>query len=59
MPSKEAAVILFKVKAGCVIPWHWHTPAERIVVKVLRPPVRPGKGGAIRAWRTRSYATAG
>jgi len=31
-PSKGAAVILFKAKAGCVIPWHWHTPTERIMV---------------------------
>ncbi len=31
-PSKEAAVILLKFKAGCVVPWHWHTAAEQLMV---------------------------
>ncbi|RZI42433.1 cupin domain-containing protein [Herbaspirillum sp. HC18] len=31
-PSKGPAVILFKAKTGCVIPWHWHTPTEQIMV---------------------------
>ncbi len=31
-PSKGASVIVFKGTAGCVIPWHWHTPAEHVMV---------------------------
>ena len=27
-PSKGPSVIIFKGAAGCVIPWHWHTPTE-------------------------------
>jgi quercetin dioxygenase-like cupin family protein len=31
-PSKGPSVILLKGPAGCVIPWHWHTPAEQIMM---------------------------
>jgi quercetin dioxygenase-like cupin family protein len=31
-PSKEASVILAKTPAGCVIPWHWHTASEQLMV---------------------------
>ena len=31
-PSKGPSMILFKAKAGCAIPWHWHTPTEQIMV---------------------------
>jgi len=31
-PGKGSSVILLKVKKGCVIPWHWHTPNERLVI---------------------------
>jgi quercetin dioxygenase-like cupin family protein len=31
-PSKGPSVILLKFKAGCVIPWHWHTAAEQLVL---------------------------
>jgi quercetin dioxygenase-like cupin family protein len=31
-PSKEAAVILLKLSTGCVVPWHWHTAAEDLVM---------------------------
>ena len=31
-PSKGPSVILLKAKAGCVIPWHWHTPNERLII---------------------------
>jgi quercetin dioxygenase-like cupin family protein len=30
-PSKEAAVIMAKTAAGCVIPWHWHTASEELM----------------------------
>jgi quercetin dioxygenase-like cupin family protein len=31
-PSKGASVILMKVATGCVIPWHWHTPVEQVMI---------------------------
>jgi quercetin dioxygenase-like cupin family protein len=31
-PSKGASVILLKGTAGCTIPWHWHTPAEQVMI---------------------------
>lgn len=31
-PGKGPSVILFKAKAGCVIPWHWHTPTETVMM---------------------------
>jgi quercetin dioxygenase-like cupin family protein len=31
-PSKGPSVIAGKLKAGCKIPWHWHTAAENLIV---------------------------
>lgn len=31
-PSKGPSVILLKFKPGCVVPWHWHTAAEQLMV---------------------------
>jgi len=31
-PSKGPSVILLKFKPGCVIPWHWHTASEQLMV---------------------------
>jgi quercetin dioxygenase-like cupin family protein len=31
-PGKGPSVILLKAKAGCVVPWHWHTANERLVI---------------------------
>lgn len=31
-PSKGPSVILLKGAAGCTIPWHWHTPAEQVMI---------------------------
>jgi quercetin dioxygenase-like cupin family protein len=31
-PSKGPAVILFKGKAKCLVPWHWHTSTEQIML---------------------------
>jgi quercetin dioxygenase-like cupin family protein len=31
-PAKGNAVILLKTKTGCLIPWHWHTPSERLIM---------------------------
>lgn len=31
-PTKGAAVLLLKLKSGCVIPWHWHTSNENLMM---------------------------
>ncbi len=31
-PSKGPSVIVFKGTAGCMIPWHWHTPTEHVMI---------------------------
>lgn len=31
-PGKGPSIIMLKAKAGCVIPWHWHTPNERLII---------------------------
>lgn len=31
-PSKGPSVIVFKATSGCVIPWHWHTPNEHVMM---------------------------
>ena len=31
-PGKGSSIILAKVKSGCVIPWHWHTPNEHLML---------------------------
>ena len=31
-PTKGASVIVFKATPGCVIPWHWHTPTEHVMI---------------------------
>lgn len=31
-PSKGPSMIALKGAAGCVIPWHWHTPNEQVMI---------------------------
>jgi quercetin dioxygenase-like cupin family protein len=31
-PSSGASVILVKATSGCVVPWHWHTPTEQLMI---------------------------
>lgn len=31
-PSTGSSTILIKLTAGCVLPWHWHTSNERIIM---------------------------
>ena len=31
-PSKGPSVIVFKGTAGCLIPWHMHTPNEHVMI---------------------------
>jgi quercetin dioxygenase-like cupin family protein len=31
-PSKGPTIILAKVASGCIVPWHWHTPNEHLML---------------------------
>ena len=31
-PAAEAATIMIRITKGCIVPWHWHTAKERVVV---------------------------
>ena len=31
-PTKGPSVLLIKATSGCVIPWHWHTPNEHVMI---------------------------
>lgn len=31
-PATEAAAIMIHITKGCIVPWHWHTAKERVVV---------------------------
>jgi quercetin dioxygenase-like cupin family protein len=50
-PSKGDAVLLLKGKTGCVIPWHWHTAVERLMMVSGRAKVemKDGSPATLRA----------
>lgn len=31
-PAKSASTLLTNFSSGCVVPWHWHTPTETILM---------------------------
>ena len=31
-PTKGPSIILGKVETGCIVPWHWHTSNERLML---------------------------
>lgn len=31
-PAKGPSIIYAKMSAGCVVPWHWHTPIEHLMM---------------------------
>src|ERR1017187_8477585 len=44
-PMKGAAVLLLKVKSGCVVPWHWHTANENLMMVSGRGKAEMKSGG--------------
>lgn len=50
-PTKGPSIILGKLKAGCSIPWHWHTPNEHLmmVTGTARAEAKDGKPFTLRA----------
>jgi quercetin dioxygenase-like cupin family protein len=43
-PSKGAFVILGKMTTGCLIPWHWHTAKEELMMVAGRAKVEMKEG---------------
>jgi len=31
-PAKGSTIIVSRISAGCVFPWHWHTPNEHLML---------------------------
>jgi quercetin dioxygenase-like cupin family protein len=31
-PAKTPSTILAKIESGCIVPWHWHTPNEELMM---------------------------
>jgi len=50
-PTKGPSIIFSQVSAGCSVPWHWHTPAERVMIVsgVARIDMKDGKPLTLRA----------
>ena len=50
-PAKGPSIILAKIAAGCIIPWHWHTPNERLMLVsgVATVQMKDGKPVTLRA----------
>ena len=44
-PTKGSSIVFAKAEAGCVIPWHWHTPNEHLMMVsgVARIEMKDGK----------------
>jgi quercetin dioxygenase-like cupin family protein len=49
-PTKGPSIIAAKVSTGCVIPWHWHTPNENLMLVsgVARLEMKDGKPFTLR-----------
>ena len=47
-PKTGAAVLLAKLTAGCVVPWHWHTQNENLIMMSGKGRIEM-KGGAARS----------
>jgi quercetin dioxygenase-like cupin family protein len=44
-PSKEAATIFAQADSRCVIPWHWHTAVEELMIVSGRARIEMKDGG--------------
>ncbi len=45
-PMKGAAILLIKFKSGCVVPWHWHTADENLLMVSGKGKAEMKSGGA-------------
>jgi quercetin dioxygenase-like cupin family protein len=54
-PMKGAAVLLLKLKSGCVVPWHWHTSGEALMMVSGRGKGEMKSGGGAHAMTAGDY----
>ena len=54
-PAQGPSVIQFKAKGGCLIPWHWHTPTEQVMLVSGTAKVEM-RGGPAKTLRAGGYA---
>ena len=45
-PTKGAAVLLIKMPSGCVVPWHWHSANETLMMVSGRGKAEMKAGGS-------------
>lgn len=45
-PTQGPSIILARLEGGCAIPWHWHTPNERLMMVEGEAEVEPRDGTA-------------
>ena len=57
-PATGPSIILVRFASGCSIPWHWHTPTERIMVVSGTLQLHMKGDAAATALRAGDYATA-
>jgi quercetin dioxygenase-like cupin family protein len=55
-PAKGASVMLGKGSAGCVVPWHWHTPTEHVMIVSGSAKVEMKDGGKTEVLGPGGYA---
>ena len=50
-PTKGPSIIFAKSPAGCIVPWHWHTPNEHLMIVsgTARMETKDGKPSTLRA----------
>ncbi len=54
-PMKGAAVLLIKATSGCVVPWHWHTANEQLMIVSGNGKGEMKSGGAPAMLKTGDY----
>lgn len=54
-PAKGPSIILAKGSAGCVVPWHWHTPTEQLMIVSGKARLE-AKGGTATILRAGGFA---
>lgn len=50
-PSSGGSILVARIKTGCVIPWHWHTPTESLMMVkgTARAEVKDGETFVLKA----------
>jgi len=55
-PGKGPSIIFAKTGTGCTVPWHWHTPNERLMIVTGVARLEMESGGPAITLRAGGYA---